>query len=230
MPVTQHSPHRSRRAALPHRAPASGDHGQAPGEACRTRARTCDREPPALRPAPGLRDHVPLGPRPALHRRRPSHGATGGRRLPRSSAAVRRPAPGPPGRLPEGAPCGPGQPAPGPMPGLPGAAPWVAGHARDRRPRPVCPPRALPGCPVWPSACAERVGPQESPACGAHDSAGTFPCPRFVFSVTASHTCRGASVVGSTCTGRDLPPSTHRRLFPAHPNAGAHLRLEAEAT
>jgi len=113
MPVTQHSPHRSRRAALPHRAPASGDHGQAPGEACRTRARTCDREPPALRPAPGLRDHVPLGPRPALHRRRPSHGATGVRRLPRSSAAVRRPAPGPHGRLPAGAPCGPGQPAPG---------------------------------------------------------------------------------------------------------------------
>jgi len=29
MPVTQHPPHRSRRAALPHRAPASGHNAQA---------------------------------------------------------------------------------------------------------------------------------------------------------------------------------------------------------
>src|SRR5712691_10372053 len=40
MPVTQHPPHRSRRAALPHRAPASGLTGRHPtGPAVRGRAR-----------------------------------------------------------------------------------------------------------------------------------------------------------------------------------------------
>src|SRR5262249_25948482 len=66
MPVTQHPPHRSRRAALPHRAPASGDDAQTQS-ACRTQSSTCDRENPALRPAPGMLDHVPLGQPPSLH-------------------------------------------------------------------------------------------------------------------------------------------------------------------
>ena len=42
MPVTQHPPHRSRRAALPHRAPASGDDAQAQ-RACRTQSCACGR-------------------------------------------------------------------------------------------------------------------------------------------------------------------------------------------
>jgi hypothetical protein len=42
MPVTQHPPHRSRRAALPHRAPASGNDAQAQS-ACRTQSRVCGR-------------------------------------------------------------------------------------------------------------------------------------------------------------------------------------------
>jgi hypothetical protein len=41
-PVTQRPPHRSRRAALPHRAPASGDDAQA-SSACRTQSRACGR-------------------------------------------------------------------------------------------------------------------------------------------------------------------------------------------
>ena len=45
MPVTQHPPHRSRRAALPHRAPASGRNAQAHGGACRTRLSACARRP-----------------------------------------------------------------------------------------------------------------------------------------------------------------------------------------
>ena len=46
MPVTQHPPHRSRRAALPHRAPALGltcGHPKVP--AVRTRLGSCDRRP-----------------------------------------------------------------------------------------------------------------------------------------------------------------------------------------
>ena len=49
MPVTRHPPHRSRRAALPHRAPASGDDVQTLRQkrrvACRTRSGACDRRP-----------------------------------------------------------------------------------------------------------------------------------------------------------------------------------------
>ena len=57
--------------------------------ACRTRSSTCDRETPALCPAPGMLDHVPLGPLPSLRCLRWSRGATGVRRLPRYYGAVR---------------------------------------------------------------------------------------------------------------------------------------------
>jgi hypothetical protein len=87
MSVTRHPPHRSRRAALPHRAPASGRDAQASEDACRTQSSTCDRAYPALRPDPGIRDHVPLGQLPSLHLLRRSHGATFVRRLPRYSEA-----------------------------------------------------------------------------------------------------------------------------------------------
>jgi hypothetical protein len=100
MPVTQHPPPRSRRAAPPHRAPASGRDVQASEDACRTPSSTCDREHPALRPAPGMLDHVPLGPFPSLHLLRRSLGATFVRRLPRYYAAVRLPAPVHHGRAP----------------------------------------------------------------------------------------------------------------------------------
>jgi hypothetical protein len=95
------TPPRSRRAALPHRAPASGRDAQASEDACRTQSRTCDREHPALRPAPGMLDHVPLGPLPSLHLLRRSLGATVGRRLPRYYDAVRLPAPVHHGRAPQ---------------------------------------------------------------------------------------------------------------------------------
>jgi hypothetical protein len=167
MSVTRHPPHRSRRAALPHRAPASGRDAQASAEAGRTPSSPCDRASPALRPAPGRRDHGPLGPLPALHRRRRSPGATLVRRLPRDAAAVRLPAPVPHGRFPWAPPGGPGSPTPGQRPGLPGAAPPVAVPARGLRPRPGRRPRTSTAPPVWPAAGAERVGPQEEPACGA---------------------------------------------------------------
>jgi hypothetical protein len=101
MPVTRHPPHRSRRAALPHRAPASGRDAQASEEACRTQSSTCDREHPALRPAPGMLDHVSLGQLPSLHLLRRSLGATFVRRLPRYYEAVRLPAPVHHGRAPQ---------------------------------------------------------------------------------------------------------------------------------
>jgi hypothetical protein len=100
MPVARHPPHRSRRAALPHRAPASGRDAQASEDACRTQSSTCDRETPALRPAPGMLDHVPLGQLPSLHLLRRSLGATFVRRLPRYYEAVRLPAPVHHGRTP----------------------------------------------------------------------------------------------------------------------------------
>jgi len=50
MPVTRPPPHRSRRAAFPHRAPASGHDAQAQ-RTCRTQACACDRVPrPWVRP------------------------------------------------------------------------------------------------------------------------------------------------------------------------------------
>ena len=50
MSVTRHPPHRSRRAARPHRAPASGDDAQA-SSACRTQSRACGRvSRPCVRP------------------------------------------------------------------------------------------------------------------------------------------------------------------------------------
>ena len=94
------APHRSRRAALPHRAPASGGNAQAPAGACRMQSSTCDRETPALRPVPGMLDHVPLGPLPSLHLLRRSPGATLVRRLPRYYEAVRLPASVHHGRIP----------------------------------------------------------------------------------------------------------------------------------
>jgi len=100
-PVTWRPPHRSRRAALPHRAPASGRDAQASADAGRTPSSTCDRAHPALRPDPGMLDHVPLGQLPSLHLLRRSHGATLVRRLPRYSAAVRLPAPVHHGRAPQ---------------------------------------------------------------------------------------------------------------------------------
>src|SRR5262249_36875421 len=101
MPVTQHPPHRSRRAALPHRAPASGDDAQTQS-ACRTQSSTCDRENPALRPAPGMLDHVPLGQPPSLHPLRQLwRTRTLVRGLHRYYGAVRLPAPVHHGRTPQ---------------------------------------------------------------------------------------------------------------------------------
>ena len=94
MPVTRHPPHRSRRAALPHRAPASGDDAQAPEGACRTRSSTCSRGAPALCPVPGMLCRVPLSPPPSLHSlRQLERTTTVVRELHRYSEAVRLPAP-----------------------------------------------------------------------------------------------------------------------------------------
>jgi hypothetical protein len=157
MPVARHPPHSSRRAALPHRAPASGR--RAGTRRCLPyAAERLGQETPARGPAPGFLRHVPLGPLPALHLLRRSRGATCVRRLPRDSAAVRLPAPGTSRSCPVGAPCGPGERSSGQRQGLPGAAHRVATPARGRRPRRVRRRLARTASTVGPAACAERVG------------------------------------------------------------------------
>ena len=183
MPVARHPPHRSRRAALPHRAPASGLRAATRRCLPYAAARMCQ-EPPALCPAPGFLRHVPLGQLPSLHLLRRSRGAALVRRLPRDSAAVRLPAPVHHGR-----------------------APWVhradlasARQARGRAsrvPHPVLlrlpegsdPAGALSAWPERRRPCGlPRVrsasAPEQSAACGAQDSAGVFPCQRFADTVT----------------------------------------------
>src|SRR4029453_6373266 len=128
--------------------------------ACRTQSSTCDRDNSALCPAPGMLDHVPLGPLPSLHLLRQSLGATLVRRLPRYYEAVRLPAPVHHGRTPEvhraDLACLPGQ-----MQGLPGSTHSVSMHARGLRPRRVRRHLAKTVSTMWPSACSERVGTQD---------------------------------------------------------------------
>jgi hypothetical protein len=183
MPVARHPPHRSRRAARPHRAPASG---------LRAATRRClpyaaerlGQETPALGPAPGFLRHVPLGQLPSLPLLRRSRGATLVRRLPRDSAAVRRPAPVHHGRAP----------------GVHRADLALARQARGRAsrvPHPVLlrlpevsdPAGAVSAWPERRRPCGlPRVrsasAPEKSAACGAHYSAGVFPCQRFADTVT----------------------------------------------
>ena len=149
-----------------------GSNVQAPKGACRTQSNTCDRENPALCPAPGMLDHIPLGQLPSLHLLRRSHRATLVRRLPRYYEAVRLPTSVHHGRTPwvhrAGLAITSGQ-----MQGLPGSVHSVAVHARGLRPRQVCPPLAIAGCAVSPSACSERVGTQDWPISGLN----TLPAP-----------------------------------------------------
>jgi hypothetical protein len=183
MPVTWHPPHRSRRAALPHRAPASGR---------RAGLRRClpyaaarlGQEAPALCPAPGFLRHVPLGPLPSLPLLRRSHRATFVRRLPRYSAAVRLPASVHHGRAPEvhRADLAIARPARGRVSRVP--------HTVWRRMPEVCDPagavsawpaRRRPyGLPRVRSASAPRT-PRDG---GAPYSACVFPWQRFAGAVT----------------------------------------------
>jgi len=165
MPVTRHPRHRSRRAALPHRAPASGHNAQAHGGACRTRLSAGGRRPrhgvrllvcsapfPLASSLPSTCSAGPLG-RPlcagflgtlqladSLH---PSLtgvplGCTG-----RTWPYGARPDAGPPGFRSPGC------------------------HAcRGLRPRRVRLRLARTAYPLWPSACAARVGTQDWPIAG----------------------------------------------------------------
>jgi hypothetical protein len=161
MPVTQHPPPRSRRAARPHRAPASGHDAQAPkGPAVRRRApvtgstRLCVRPLvcwttfPLARSLPSTSSAAPVG--------QPWFAGFCGP-LKRSDSlhpcltVVPR----------TGSPCGPGHTAPGQRQGLPGSAPRVSVPARGLRPRRVWRHLARAVSPGSPSACAERVGPQK---------------------------------------------------------------------
>ena len=109
MPVTRHPPHRSRCAALPHRAPASGCNAQALrriSPRCLTSAvkRTLQ-GPPALRPDPVVLHRLPLGQLPSLHGLRRwglSSAPDVVRSLHRYYGAVRLPASGHHGRAPLG--------------------------------------------------------------------------------------------------------------------------------
>jgi len=179
MPVTQPPPHRSRRAALPHRAPALGR--RAGTQRCLPDAAARKGQaPPARGPAPGLLRHGPLGPLPSLPLRRRSPGATC---VPKASAVLCSgppPCPRAPRSCPGGSPCGPGAGAPGQRPGLPGAAPRGAVQAEVADPAgAVCasPSRRLRWCrPRVRSASAPRT----SRDVGAPYSACPFPCHRCV--------------------------------------------------
>jgi hypothetical protein len=141
---------------------------------------------PARRPASGWLARVALGPFPALPDRRrrclgwivpPSAGGLG------AGAALvlgHGPTPGvwASRACPWGAPCGPWGERPGQPPGLPRPAHQVPVHARGLRPRQGRVRLAHAACPLGPAAGSERVGTQDSPACGALYPAGPFPCHR----------------------------------------------------
>src|SRR5262245_45174513 len=129
-PVTRRPPHRSRRAALPHRAPALGDDAQVQS-ACRTQSCACGRVArPCVRPLWCL-TRFPLA-SPLLSTPSASSSAleplfegfvdTMG--LSDSLHACI------PGVSPMGSPCGPDTNSPGQVQGLPGSAQRVSVHAR----------------------------------------------------------------------------------------------------
>jgi hypothetical protein len=161
MPVARHPPHSSRRAALPHRAPASGLTCRPPqGPAIRGRARVtgvtrpwvrslvCTAAFPWARALPATSSAGPW---------RPPWVESFLGTMKRSDAlhpcltVVPR----------TGSPCAPGDGSPGQMHGLPGSAHRVSAHARGLRPCRVRLCLAVAASTVWPSACSERVGTQE---------------------------------------------------------------------
>ena len=160
MPVTQHPPHRSRRAALPHRAPASGltcGHPKVP--AVRGRARVTGMTRPCVRSL------VCAAPFP-LASSLPSTSSAGSLgNLCSKASSVLWSCPTPCTRAsrscPMGSPCGPSTHGPGQIQGLPGSVHRVSVHARGLRPRQVRLPLAKTGSTVLPAACSERVGTQE---------------------------------------------------------------------
>ena len=169
MPVTRHPPHRSRRAARPHRAPASGLTCWPPeGPAVRRRARVTGVTRPCVRSLgcsagpvgrplfQGCRGTLELSD--SLH---PCLTVVPRGCTVRAWRSLVRSAAGPPGFRPQGFCACQRSPTP---PGLPT-------------------PRPRGGCSV---AC--RVfGARRHPGladCGAQYSAGTFPCQRFANAVT----------------------------------------------
>ena len=70
MLITEHPPHRSRRAYFTHRAPTLGDLRRSPRAAPRTQSSLWDTLFPTLSPARVLLSCVPLGPLPWLRRLR----------------------------------------------------------------------------------------------------------------------------------------------------------------
>jgi hypothetical protein len=152
-PVTRCPPHSSRRAALPHRAPALGDDAQAQS-GCRTQSCACGRVArPSVRPLWCL-TRFPLA-SPLLSTPSASSSAlepliegfvdTMGLSDSLHSCI--------PAVSPMGSPCGPGTTSPGQVQGLPGSAQRVSVHARGLRPRQVCGHLAITASTVWPSAC-----------------------------------------------------------------------------
>ncbi len=172
MPVTRHPPHRSRRAARPHRAPASGDDAQAPEGAYRRGWAHVTGVPGAVS---GSWSAPPRSPWP-VPCPLPAPPVPWGAPCSKASAVLWS-CPTPCTRAsrsyPVGAPCGPGALSSGQLQGLPGSVPRVSVHARGRRPRQGCPPLALAGGAVWPAACSERVGTQDWPMSGRN----TLPAP-----------------------------------------------------
>ena len=108
-PVTRRTPHRSRRAELPHRAPASGSNAKALFlAASRILSSSLHRASLALCPDPVSQGGIPLGQPPSLHLlRRPLVVTNFVRRLLRYYGVVRLPATVHHGRTLVGSPCGP---------------------------------------------------------------------------------------------------------------------------
>jgi len=172
-------PYRSRRAVFPHRAPASGQTRRHRAPAVPSRAPVAGFPGPVSGPCgtrPGSPWPAPFSPPPPPALAHQDHCSGASPILwgcPTPCTCTSR-------SYPLGSPCGPGHPAPGQMQGLPGSAPRVSVHARGLRPRQVCPPLALAGWAVSPSACSERVGTQDWPISGLN----TLPAPS---PVNASH-------------------------------------------
>jgi hypothetical protein len=230
MPVTQHPPHRSRRAALPHRAPASGDDAQVQST-YRTQSCACGRVSRlCVRPL-WCSTRFPLA-SPLLSTPSASPGA------PKSlfgsfvdtmglSDSLHPCITG----VPRGFPVRTWPSLARPEAGPPGFRTPCCGPCRGRRPRRGRRRLTLTASTLWPAACAERVGTQDK-----RRLRGSLLCLSIPLSTLRAYRYRYTRMTRGQCGGLDLyclgltPFTTVPACPGADPNAALQARGAAGAT